>query len=111
MRTEWIIHRRLHRRHRGQMHHRPTSLHRTTHAIGIGHIADNQLDAWILLKVLALAGREVVQHTNGIAAHQQRVDQVRANKPGTTGDQNRGISHDGNSAPTGSATRCARREA
>ena len=111
VRTEWIIHRRLHRRHRGQVHHRPTSLHRTTHAIGIGDIADDQFDACILRQVFALAGREIVQHTNGIAARQQRINQVRADEPGTAGDQNRGISHDGSNAPTGSATRCARREA
>ena len=56
-----------------------------------------------------LAKRMLEHLTNH--ARQQRIDQVRSNEPGTAGDQNRGISHDGNSAPTGSATRYARREA
>ena len=91
------------------MHHRLATLHRTTNASSVSHITDHQLDTLVLRQVLTLATRQIVQHTNGATAREQGIDQIGADETGATSDQDRGISHDGNSAPAGSATLCARR--
>ncbi len=93
------------------MDHGATTPHRATHAFGVGDITNDQLDALILWQVLTLASGQIVQHPNGVTACQQCIDQVGADEAGATCDQDRGISHDGNNAPAGSAGRCARHAA
>ena len=63
------------------MHHGATTLHRATHAFGVGDITDDQFDALILWQVFTLASGQIVQHSNGVTAYQQRIDQIEPMNP------------------------------
>ena len=41
-------------------------------------------------QILQASGAEIVKHDDAIAARNQRVDQVRSDKPGAAGDENFG---------------------
>ncbi len=52
---------------------------------GIGDVADDQIGA--LRQVVAMAGGQIVQHPDGVAARDQRVAQMRTDEPRAAGDQ------------------------
>jgi hypothetical protein len=60
-------------------------MHQTLDQFAIGHVTQRQLDA--LGKVLDMAGREVIEHPDRIAALEQRVANVRADESAAPGDQ------------------------
>ncbi len=88
VRTDRIFHRRLHGRHRGQVHHRRTSLDRTMHGLRIGDVTLDQLEAITDWQVAALARGEIIQHPHRVAACDKGVDQIGADEAGATGNQN-----------------------
>ncbi len=88
VRADRIIHRRLHRGHRRQMNHRRRADRGTRHQLGVGHIAFQQFDTRVVQRqVAALAGGQVVQHAHAVTLGQQCIDQVRADKARTAGNQ------------------------
>jgi hypothetical protein len=62
--------------------------HDLSHQLCIANISANELDVGALLSLVEVgeaAGRQVVEHSHCIAA--ERINQMRADEPGTTGDK------------------------
>lgn len=111
MRTNRIIDRGLYRCHSRKVHNGATSPNGIAYGLCIRDVANDQLNDRIIRQIAALAGRQIVQYPNGIASSNKCINQVRADEPGPSGNQNRQFSHDGNNAPVSSAAPCARHAA
>jgi len=58
---------------------------------GILHVANNQLEIWVVEKMLDVGFRafaEIVEGSDAMTVSQQAFGQMRANEPGATGDDN-----------------------
>lgn len=107
-----VLDRGLHRGHRSQVHHGTAASRNLRNQLGIGDIAFNQFQPRVAnLQVAPLASGEIVENAYGVAFLQQRIAQVGANKAGTAGDQDGGVSHGGRTGPVEAASRRARRAA
>jgi hypothetical protein len=62
----------------GGPHHRPP----------IAHVAKDELYAIMRCHIGVAAGGEIIEYSNRVAICQQRLNQVRANEPSASGDEN-----------------------
>ncbi len=88
VRGERVVHTPLHRGERRLMEHEISALGGPADRRQVGDAALHHLDAIAhALQVLALAGREVVEHDDRVAAPHQGLDEVRADEPRAARDQ------------------------
>lgn len=107
-----VFDRGLHRGHCRQVHHGTAAGCGLRDQPGIGDIAFDQLQPWVVdLQVTASASGKVIENAYSVAFVQQRIAQVGANEAGTAGDQDGGVSHGGRTGPVEAAGRRARRGA
>ena len=100
-RAQRILDRARHGRQRGLVEDDLASLDGREHPLEAPQIAFDDLDVLRdVKKVSAIAGREVVEDTHVVAAGEERVDEMRADEAGTTGDENAG--HQAANSQTGS---------
>ena len=91
-----ILERARHGGDRSQVHHTPCAGGSLGHPLRVAYVADQKIDlAGAVCEVLALAGREVVQHAHAVAGGEQRVHEMRADETGATGDEH-GAGHEPN---------------
>jgi hypothetical protein len=81
MRFQRVLHGTRHRRKRSLVQNKVNLVNGLLNLVHIAQIAFNQLDPiGDFLEILALAGREVVEHSHVVAAFQQITDEIGANE-------------------------------